>query len=94
MRIAALICVILIFLGLLPVFSVLIAGLTANAAGCNLDEGSVYPCVIFGADIGSLLYTMGVFGWLGLITLPIAALGALGLIITGTLAAILRLRRR
>lgn len=94
MRIAALIFATLIFVGLLPVFSVLIAGITANAAGCALDEGSVHACVILGTDLGPLLYTMGVLGWLGLITLPIAALGALGLIITGIIATIQRLRRR
>ncbi len=42
----------------------------ANAHGCKVDEGSVHPCVINGKDYGQLLYTLGVLGWLMLVTLP------------------------
>jgi hypothetical protein len=42
------------------------------AAG--VDEGSVHPCVIGGKDYGQLLYTLGVMGWLMLITLPLGTL--------------------
>jgi hypothetical protein len=50
----------------------------ANAHGCKVDEGSVHPCIINGKDYGQLLYTLGVMGWLMLVTLPG---GALALII-------------
>ena len=56
-----------------PVGSVVACGLIANAHGCRVDEGSVHPCVIGGKDYGQLLYTLGVMGWLMLITLPAGA---------------------
>ncbi|HTJ58144.1 MAG TPA: hypothetical protein VL418_11330 [Devosiaceae bacterium] len=63
---------------LLPVVSVLGAGLIADANGCALDEGGVHPCVVAGKDWGDLLYTMGVMGWLSLVSLP---LGGIALVI-------------
>jgi hypothetical protein len=45
----------------------------ANANGCHVDEGSVHPCIINGKDYGSLLYALGVTGWLMLVTLPAGA---------------------
>jgi hypothetical protein len=39
-----------------------------------VDEGSVHPCTIRGHDYGQLLYTLGVLGWLMLVTLPGGAL--------------------
>lgn len=80
-------------IGLLPIFSVLIASFAANAFGCDLNEGSIHACVVMGADIGGTLYTMFVMGWLGLISLPIAAFGVLGLLILGLISAIKNLRR-
>jgi hypothetical protein len=38
-----------------------------------VDEGSVHPCGINGNDYGQLLYTLGVMGWLMLVTLPAGA---------------------
>ncbi|MGH2582764.1 MAG: hypothetical protein ACRDFQ_07695 [Anaerolineales bacterium] len=40
--------------------------------GCRLDEGSVHPCVINGKDYGDMLYGMGLMGWIGIATLPLA----------------------
>lgn len=54
--------------------SVALAGLLANAYGCKLDEGSAHPCLIARQDRGQLLYTLGVLGWLMLVTLPAGAL--------------------
>lgn len=62
---------------LAPVGSVLIAGTVANTFGCKVDEGSVHPCLIGGKDYGQLLYTLGVLGWLMLVTLPIGLLALL-----------------
>ena len=57
-----------------PVGSVVTCGWIANAHGCKVDEGSVHPCIIDGKDYGHLLYTLGVMGWLMLVTLPAGAL--------------------
>ncbi|MEP9377624.1 hypothetical protein ABLE91_12970 [Aquabacter sp. CN5-332] len=59
---------------LFPVISVALVSLVATAAGCTVNEGGVHPCLIAGADLGGLLYTMGVLGWLGLVTLPVGAI--------------------
>ena len=64
----------LLLVMLAPVTSVAVAGCLANAYGCQLDEGSVHPCVIAGTDRGELLYTLGVLGWFMLLTLPAGAL--------------------
>ncbi len=66
-----LIVFLILFVAFLPVVSVAIAGGIANANGCQLDEGSVHPCIVNGQDVGETLYTMGVMGWLMLVTIPI-----------------------
>lgn len=66
--------VLIVAFALAPIASVAIAGVLANSHGCQLDEGSMHPCVIAGQDRGELLYTLGVLGWLMLITLPAGAL--------------------
>ncbi len=76
-RAAYIILAIILFLCLLPVFSVLLAGTAASLAGCDLDEGSIHACIIAGVDWGETLYTLAMAGWLGLMTLPFAALAAL-----------------
>jgi hypothetical protein len=53
-----------------PVGSVMTCAWIANSHGCQVDEGSVHPCVINGKDYGQLLYTLGVLGWLMLVTIP------------------------
>lgn len=60
-----------------PIGSVMVASLVANANGCRVDEGSVHPCMVGGKDYGEMLYTLGVLGWLMLITLPLGALAGL-----------------
>jgi hypothetical protein len=60
----------IILVALAPMGSVVACGLIANANGCKVDEGSVHPCIINGKDYGHLLYTLGVLGWLMLVTLP------------------------
>lgn len=59
---------------LAPIGSVMTCAWIANAHGCKVDEGSVHPCIINGKDYGQLLYTLGVMGWLMLVTLPAGAL--------------------
>ena len=62
--------VLIVLVALAPVGSVIACGLIANAHGCRVDEGSVHPCVINGKDYGQLLYSLGVMGWLMLVTIP------------------------
>ena len=54
-----------------PVGAVTLAQLIADANGCRVDEGSVHPCIVGGQDLGETLYTLGVLGWLMLVTLPL-----------------------
>jgi hypothetical protein len=60
----------IVLVALAPMGSVVACGLIANANGCKVDEGSVHPCIINGQDYGHLVYTLGVLGWLLLVTLP------------------------
>src|SRR4051794_33413581 len=66
--------VLIVAFALAPIASVAVAGFLANSHGCKLDEGSAHPCVIGGKDRSELLYTLGVLGWLMLVTLPACAL--------------------
>jgi hypothetical protein len=50
------------------------AELIANINGCTLNEGTVNTCMVFGRDIGNLLYSMFVTGWYILLTFPSGAL--------------------
>jgi len=70
-RIYILLLVAIAAIALAPVGSVVIGSWIANSHGCRVDEGSVHPCVIGGKDYGNALYTMGVLGWLMIITLPL-----------------------
>jgi hypothetical protein len=69
-----LVLVLIILIGLAPIGSVVACSTIANIYGCKVDEGSVHPCIINGKDYGQLLYTLGVLGWLMLLTLPAGAL--------------------
>ena len=80
----------LLLVGLLPMISALGAGGVAAALGCTLHEGTANTCPVAGLDIGDTLYTMFVLGWLALVTLPVAAAGAVVLAIAG----LIRLVRR
>ena len=53
-----------------PIGSVMLCAAIANAYGCKVDEGSVHPCIINGHDYGELLYSLGVMGWLMLVSIP------------------------
>jgi len=65
-----------------PIFSAYIAGALANVFECRLETGIVQPCIVSGLDLGGILYSLGVLGWLnlanspsGLLVLVIYALG-------------------
>ncbi len=89
------IVVVLVILGLAfaPLASVAVAGGIANANGCQLDEGSAHPCVVNGQDLGETLYTLGVMGWLMLVTVPLG-LGAAGLYLLVVAVVVLVRKRR
>jgi hypothetical protein len=59
-------------IGIGPWISVAIAGTIAESNGCQLDEGSVHPCMVNGRDMGETLYSMGMMGWIGIATCPVA----------------------
>ncbi len=85
MRNVLLILVLLLILAwtIWPAVLVAVAGNIASANGCQLDEGSVHPCIVNGRDMGEQLYGMGVMGWFMLVTIPT------GLIALAAYAAIL-----
>ena len=62
--------VLIVLFAFAPIGSVMLCSVIANAYGCKVDEGSVHPCIINGQDYGQLLYTLGVLGWLMLVTIP------------------------
>ena len=66
-----------------PIVSVAIGGSIASANGCTLNESGPHPCIVNGKDIGSQLLTLGMMGWLMLVTVPT------GLIALAVYAAIL-----
>jgi hypothetical protein len=53
-----------------PFIPVFVASAIASHYGARLDEGSAHPCIVNGRDIGPTLYSMGVMGWFGLLTIP------------------------
>ena len=61
----------ILLLAISPLLSAMAAGTIANHYDCDLDEGSIHPCIVNGNDIGETLYTMGVLGWLALGTIPL-----------------------
>lgn len=65
-----------------PVLSVAYASSVATANNCDLDEGSIHPCVVNGKDIGADLYSYAMMGWLMIATIPLG-LGALLVYLAG-----------
>ena len=56
-----------------PLLVTTIAGSVAQAAGCQLDEGSIHPCIINGVDYGETLYSLGMTAWFMFFSAPVAA---------------------
>jgi hypothetical protein len=80
----------IVLLAVLPLIVALAAGGLAQALGCALDEGSIHPCPFLGMDLGELLYSLGVLGWLSLLTVPTGV----GLLLIWLIAAIVLAVRR
>lgn len=86
--------ILMVAIGIAPMVSVMLAASIADLNGCALHEGYVQPCIVFGTDIGGVLYTMGVMGWLMLISLFFLAAGLLGLALEALLLIVRRTMRR
>jgi hypothetical protein len=65
--------VFLMLLCLVPAASLLIAGLVARWADCQLDPDVPVSCIILGGDHGDYLFALTHFGWNAVVTLPICA---------------------
>jgi hypothetical protein len=69
-RLGLLALVLVTLISFAPLISLVVAGTTASVLGCQVDEGSVHPCVVGGVDIGETLSTSMVLGWLMFVTWP------------------------
>ena len=69
---------VLLLLAVSPLLGLVWVGYMADRYDCQVDEGSVHPCIVNGEDIGETLYTWGVMGWMMFVTLPLG-LGAAGI---------------
>lgn len=63
-----------VLFALAPILVAIGSGSVAHALGCQVDEGSVHPCVVAGMNWGPLFYDLGVLGWLFLVTLPLGGI--------------------
>ncbi|MGL4397609.1 MAG: hypothetical protein ACRCS9_13795 [Hyphomicrobium sp.] len=59
---------------MVPFAAVMVSALLAALLGCELNEGTVEVCSVFGVDVGGMLSGLFVTGWLALITLPLLML--------------------
>ena len=73
----AIVLALILMMASAPIGGLVLAGVIANANGCQLDEGSSHPCIIGGTDYGDTLYTLGVLGWMMLLTLPAGAVAGI-----------------
>jgi hypothetical protein len=84
----------ILLIGASPLISALVAGTVADANGCQLDEGSIHPCIINGEDWGKDLYTFGMLGWLAIGTIPIAVGVAMIYLLIVIIVAMIQATRR
>jgi hypothetical protein len=54
-----------------PTVSLLVGGAVAGALGCNSPISATEPCLFIGVDLAGLVTMAILFGYLGLVTLPI-----------------------
>ncbi len=83
----------LLFLGLLPLLLALLSYAVSTAAGCVIEAGGVVQCEILGLDVGEALGIGIMLHWVGLITLPLAALALVFLLLLALVDLIRHLRR-
>lgn len=61
----------IILFGFFPLIIAFTAYLIGNCANCTINEAGVHDCIFFGKNHGETLYSMFVFGWFSIITIPI-----------------------
>lgn len=93
MRAAYLVLGSLLFLCLLPVLVALAAAMLATPLGCETNGPALSGCTLFGTDISDTLTAATMLHWLGIATLPFAALFALALLLLAFVHLIRYLRR-
>jgi hypothetical protein len=93
MRAACIVLSVLVFLCLLPVLVGLAAVALAGPMGCTSNGPGFTGCTLFGTDWSDALTTAVALHWLGLVTLPFAALFALALLLLAFVHLIRYLRR-
>jgi ABC-type Fe3+ transport system permease subunit len=78
-----------------PFWAVAYAGSVAEKYGCELNEGSIHPCVVKGVDRGEDLYSLGMLGWLGIATVPLGlAAAVLYILVVLIVYLVMRFRRK
>jgi hypothetical protein len=84
----------LALLALAPFLCTLAAALVAFVLRCDLDEGNIFPCLVFGVDLGYPLHFFAIMMfWVGFFTFPIAAIGFLVWLGFAVVLLVRRLRR-
>ena len=66
--------VLVTIVGWFPVIDVLICSTIAQIGHCQVSEDGPRQCLLFGADLGELAYSLGVTGWFFMFTWPVAIL--------------------
>ena len=91
MKRIALVYVGIVLLPIAPLLVTFMAGSTAHAFGCQVDEASDHACLILGLDLGSLLSSLAILGWLAIVTIPV---GAILLLSVSIFFAVRKIRKR
>ncbi len=81
----------IVLFGAAPIVAVLAAAAIAGALGCTLNEGAAHACLLFGRNIGGMLYVMFTSHWFAMMTIPVAVMV---LVVWGIVALILVLLHR
>lgn len=87
-----LIALVLILIGLSPVFGLALMSLLAWIGDCSIHEGFAQTCMIAGSDWGETLYALGVGGWMFFLTAPIALAGLALALVLAVIALVRRAR--
>ncbi len=93
LNLSILVCILLVAIA--PLIPALIAAYIVDAVGCQLDEGSIHPCLINGVDYGDTLYTLGMMPWFVFFSVPLAAgLLVVYLVIAGIITLVRVFKKR
>jgi hypothetical protein len=83
----------IIFVAALPMLVMLLSTWIASANGCTLNEANAHPCIVWGVDLGEALAAGFVTAWLGLLTLPMGALGLFAWVVAFSVLRIVAWRK-